>query len=500
MTIRIAIVLTTLLGLIGGCGGGGGGSAGGAAPLPTEEPPPNEEPLLPPEAPLSVEPSLAGLWEGTNPDGRKVTALVGDDGIYGGVQLLYSAADNEAVVAGLITGRFWQKEDLPINGPGAVDFNFEGGGVMPARVVATAADAGESLGIRVYAGPQFADLRDEVTLSRHPLPRPASVVGVYEGELSGVGGGERIRFAIDEAGSIETSGGTTCEVAGEIFPHSFLYHFGVQLTFSGSSCALSVPRELWGWGIYDPENNRLQVGVNDYTPGSSNSPEYGAAFSGRREVAADFDSDGLSDSEDPDNDNDGIADTGDSCPWNANRNCPHTMLAGDTQWLQPKDFSGLSWADIDAVCPADAGGACDGVLRGREMRGWTWASAADVRTLFTTYGFEHAPPELAEPQNWPQQILPNTDNEAPYAWEQAGWRPTSVLCPWYCFFQVVGYTRDWPNDPEALDALSVPLLIIYPEGYFDTNVYSIGVIGEIAPAYAHAYDVKGGWFYRPREQ
>ena len=52
------------------------------------------------------------------------------------------------------------------------------------------------------------------------------------------------------------------------------------------------------------------------------------------------------------------------------------------EWLQPDLFSGLTWDEINAVCPE---GVCVGVLNNRDMKGWTWASVDDVNELFNYY-------------------------------------------------------------------------------------------------------------------
>jgi hypothetical protein len=52
------------------------------------------------------------------------------------------------------------------------------------------------------------------------------------------------------------------------------------------------------------------------------------------------------------------------------------------QWYQPSFFRGLSWEDINRVCPA---GQCTGVLNGYDMTGWTWASVDDFNALVNYY-------------------------------------------------------------------------------------------------------------------
>lgn len=53
-------------------------------------------------------------------------------------------------------------------------------------------------------------------------------------------------------------------------------------------------------------------------------------------------------------------------------------------WLQPVDFVGYSWNDINTVCDATSG-LCNGSVGGNNLTGWTWASVDDVNALFNHY-------------------------------------------------------------------------------------------------------------------
>jgi hypothetical protein len=55
------------------------------------------------------------------------------------------------------------------------------------------------------------------------------------------------------------------------------------------------------------------------------------------------------------------------------------------QWLQPKDFTGYTFNQVNAVCPD---GACVGSLPGStfDLTGYTWASIMEVSSLFNAYG------------------------------------------------------------------------------------------------------------------
>jgi hypothetical protein len=56
-------------------------------------------------------------------------------------------------------------------------------------------------------------------------------------------------------------------------------------------------------------------------------------------------------------------------------------------WLQPADFIGYTYDQINAMCPA---GKCSGTLPGStfDLTGYTWASFSDVEALFNRYSDE----------------------------------------------------------------------------------------------------------------
>ena len=62
-----------------------------------------------------------------------------------------------------------------------------------------------------------------------------------------------------------------------------------------------------------------------------------------------------------------------------------TVIVGDKEWAQVDLFYGLSWLEINGVCPS--GNCGSGILNGYDMTGWTWATASQVGDfLFEPYG------------------------------------------------------------------------------------------------------------------
>jgi hypothetical protein len=92
-----------------------------------------------------------------------------------------------------------------------------------------------------------------------------------------------------------------------------------------------------------------------------------------------------------------------------------SITVGDREWAQTDVFRGLSWNEIDAVCPEASGGACSGLLDGYDVTGWIWASDEDMQTLFNSYGV--TPP--LTPTN--QRVDDFGTTWAP-AFFDAGWR------------------------------------------------------------------------------
>lgn len=68
--------------------------------------------------------------------------------------------------------------------------------------------------------------------------------------------------------------------------------------------------------------------------------------------------------------------------------CPITgadlVTVNGVEWAQPRLFDGVTWDDLNAICPD---GVCmaGGILKGYDMTGWNWASIDDVIALFNSY-------------------------------------------------------------------------------------------------------------------
>lgn len=142
-----------------------------------------------------------------------------------------------------------------------------------------------------------------------------------------------------------------------------------------------------------------------------------------------------------------------------------SVIRDGREWLQPVDFTGLSWNDINAVCP---GGACSGTLSGIDLTGYTWASTADVSALMASYG-----------------TPPPTALEVDSAWAPAfltDFTPTLVIAAGP---RISGYV-------ETLTGGLVDTHFLEDNNPGNNDRYEIG-----QNALGAAQANRGGWFYRP---
>ena len=55
------------------------------------------------------------------------------------------------------------------------------------------------------------------------------------------------------------------------------------------------------------------------------------------------------------------------------------------EWRELYETTGLSWTEVASVCPTDGATPCSGTVGGRNLTGWTWATAGQVRDLLDDY-------------------------------------------------------------------------------------------------------------------
>jgi hypothetical protein len=207
----------------------------------------------------------------------------------------------------------------------------------------------------------------------------------------------------------------------------------------------------------------------------------------------DTDGDGVKDRLDEDDDNDGLFDGDDVCPLQLDANCVEpitdTVLVQGREWAQVDLFANLTWSDINAVCPE---GLCvhGGVLNGKDMTGWTWASADDLNGLINFY--------LGTPELGPG---PDVFSEIEAAWSELfgemtrAFRFTNFQLPW------TYYVLGWLSGVSANDAPigSCPYGAAGVSTYYENRFMLVSWF-RAASSGAEACDVStadyGAWFYR----
>ncbi len=158
-----------------------------------------------------------------------------------------------------------------------------------------------------------------------------------------------------------------------------------------------------------------------------------------------------------------------------------TITADGREWAQTDLFAGLSWEDINAVCPA---GACSGVLNGFDMTGWTWASVEDLNSLLNFYiGFAALGPG-------PDTYAEGKSTEWAPAFFDGGWRPNNPLAERELSRAVFGVLRDTITTQEGEVAL--------PGGISDVDPAAL-VLGDFASTEGMVtlgLKANGAWFFR----
>lgn len=152
------------------------------------------------------------------------------------------------------------------------------------------------------------------------------------------------------------------------------------------------------------------------------------------------------------------------------------VSVGGQEWAQPDQFLGLSWNDVNTVCP---GGVCASqTLNGNDMSGWLWATVNDINQLFNHYiGYDALGPGS---DGYMAVGLP-----ASSAFYEDGWRMTgSVLGP---------YTLGWASD----DSTVLPYVAQFLVGVHGFPINHEEAMGtDTQGIYLETTGTAGAWFYR----
>lgn len=199
-----------------------------------------------------------------------------------------------------------------------------------------------------------------------------------------------------------------------------------------------------------------------------------------KDAGVDTDGDAVTDLVDTDDDGDSVLDVDDHCPLDFRNEdstgCPNiqdTVIVNGREWAQVSLFWGVSYAEIEAVCP---GGICanSGSLRGYNMTGWHWATDAEVAEMVAHY-FGRVPSVTS----------PTTVEECTVF--TADWRFRNNI-QFNKFFAVDGLTFSSGVPSVSFFAMAGPDGFGSPVGTC--------ISGNINADYELVSPVLGGWFYR----
>lgn len=166
-----------------------------------------------------------------------------------------------------------------------------------------------------------------------------------------------------------------------------------------------------------------------------------------------------------------------------------TILVAGKEWAQVDLFGGVSWSELNAVCPAGVCGS--GSVNGFELTGWTWASVNDVNSLFNYYleGAGVSGGDLLGPGK-------DVYSERFAAWDNDfladGWRGN-----WTLPEIIHGITSDAPvTDPTEVHYGSFNSNFYYPKFNIDIRArfYTGSEIGN--PPHPIDGVIKGAWLYK----
>ncbi|RYF55297.1 MAG: hypothetical protein EOO27_21465 [Comamonadaceae bacterium] len=241
MNIKLGLLTAATL-LMTACGGGGGGGD-------TEVP-----------APAPVVKKADGLWTGTTGTGRSMNALVLDDGNY---WVIYSAANNSAVVAGAVHGTF-TGDNGSFKSSDGKDFNFEGLGVLPLSSVAGTYDPKKTfngqLNYTTAAGSVPFNATYNVAYDK--AATQSAISGSYTGVTATNAGTERVTFTVSSTGTLSGTGASGCSFTGSVTPKTGVGAYKVTVTYRGGVCVAGTSTQT-GAAYFDTPTSRLfAAGLN----------------------------------------------------------------------------------------------------------------------------------------------------------------------------------------------------------------------------------------------
>lgn len=185
--------------------------------------------------------------------GRTVTGLVLDDGSY---YVLYTVANNPAIIAGAVqgTGTALNGSFSSSNGR---DINLEGLGVLSATISASYSSSTSLNGSIAYPSlNQTLSFTSTYDKRYEIVPSLATIAGTYSGMAGSPAGGESGTVTISSSGAVAGRGASGCAFSGTAVPRSKGNAYNLTMTFAGAPC-LFPNRTLTGGAYFDAATKRL---------------------------------------------------------------------------------------------------------------------------------------------------------------------------------------------------------------------------------------------------
>lgn len=234
-TMKSIAAISIVAAVVSACGGGGGSSA-----TTTQNPPP-------------VATSAEGLYAGTTSTGRTVTGIVLDDGTY---YVLYSVANNSAVIAGAVQGT-GASANGSFSSTNGKDINLEGLGVLSTNVTASYVQGASFNGSIAYPTlGQTASFTSAYDKKYESVPSLAVISGTYTGSAASPVGSENATITISSSGSITGTGASGCTFTGTVAPRAKGNAYNTTISFGGAPC-LYTNTTFTGGAYLDTATRRL---------------------------------------------------------------------------------------------------------------------------------------------------------------------------------------------------------------------------------------------------
>lgn len=147
------------------------------------------------------------------------------------------------------------------------------------------------------------------------------------------------------------------------------------------------------------------------------------------------------------------------------------------EWRQMAGTTGLTWNQVDAVCPSDGVTPCAGMVGGVNATGWVWATQTQVMELFS-----ETVPEIAQASSvgGPGYVLQGLSFFGPF-------KPTFE---YYTTFGGYNYINGWTATSNGVTAIAPEVSAQYPVFYGSFNV-----LGQVAIGATSSY--RGVWMFKP---